>query len=121
MSHGLLWGFHAVGSRHVSCLLPPTPRLGWPPLRVAAAPQACPAAIPSIPAAPWSPPGEASPSEERAAQEMCCLVRRFLFILLGPRAEVKAYHEVGRAMATLLTDEVSLVQHPWVGWAWDEA
>ncbi|NXG67469.1 S4A4 protein, partial [Hemiprocne comata] len=34
------------------------------------------------------------------------LPSRFLFILLGPRAKVKAYHEVGRAMATLLTDEV---------------
>ncbi|KAF1555450.1 Electrogenic sodium bicarbonate cotransporter 1, partial [Eudyptula minor] len=34
------------------------------------------------------------------------LPSRFLFILLGPRAEVKAYHEVGRAMATLLTDEL---------------
>ncbi|XP_025061596.1 anion exchange protein 4 isoform X3 [Alligator sinensis] len=31
---------------------------------------------------------------------------RFLFILLGPRAKVKAYHEIGRAMATLLTDEL---------------
>uniref|UniRef100_A0A8C9N3Y5 Anion exchange protein n=1 Tax=Serinus canaria TaxID=9135 RepID=A0A8C9N3Y5_SERCA len=35
------------------------------------------------------------------------LPSRFLFILLGP-PRVKAYHEVGRAMATLLTDEVSL-------------
>uniref|UniRef100_A0A8C3MJY2 Anion exchange protein n=1 Tax=Geospiza parvula TaxID=87175 RepID=A0A8C3MJY2_GEOPR len=33
------------------------------------------------------------------------LPSRFLFILLGP-PRVKAYHEVGRAMATLLTDEV---------------
>ncbi|NXC84779.1 S4A4 protein, partial [Cercotrichas coryphoeus] len=33
------------------------------------------------------------------------LPSRFLFILLGP-PKVKAYHEVGRAMATLLTDEV---------------
>ncbi|KAM4892840.1 anion exchange protein 4 [Sylvia borin] len=33
------------------------------------------------------------------------LPSRFLFILLGP-AKVKAYHEVGRAMATLLTDEL---------------
>ncbi|XP_054840901.1 anion exchange protein 4 [Eublepharis macularius] len=31
---------------------------------------------------------------------------RFLFILLGPRAKVKAYHEIGRAAATLLTDEL---------------
>uniref|UniRef100_A0A8B9PTG9 Anion exchange protein n=1 Tax=Apteryx owenii TaxID=8824 RepID=A0A8B9PTG9_APTOW len=36
------------------------------------------------------------------------LPSRFLFILLGPRAKAKAYHEIGRAMATLLTDEVSL-------------
>ncbi|NXG74449.1 S4A4 protein, partial [Baryphthengus martii] len=34
------------------------------------------------------------------------LPSRFLFILLGPRARVKSYHEVGRAMATLLTDEL---------------
>ncbi|NWV95945.1 S4A4 protein, partial [Machaerirhynchus nigripectus] len=33
------------------------------------------------------------------------LPSRFLFILLGP-PKVKAYHEVGRAMATLLTDEL---------------
>ncbi|XP_074988052.1 anion exchange protein 4 [Caretta caretta] len=32
---------------------------------------------------------------------------RFLFILLGPRAKVKAYHEIGRAVATVLTDEGS--------------
>ncbi|XP_078248645.1 anion exchange protein 4 [Pogona vitticeps] len=31
---------------------------------------------------------------------------RFLFILLGPRAKVKAYHEIGRAVATLLTDDL---------------
>ncbi|XP_058032008.1 anion exchange protein 4 [Ahaetulla prasina] len=31
---------------------------------------------------------------------------RFLFILLGPRARLKAYHEIGRAMATLFTDEL---------------
>ncbi|NXJ57063.1 S4A4 protein, partial [Spizaetus tyrannus] len=34
------------------------------------------------------------------------LPSRFLFILLGPQAKVKAYHEVGRAMATLLMDEL---------------
>ncbi|NXD76350.1 S4A4 protein, partial [Halcyon senegalensis] len=34
------------------------------------------------------------------------LPSRFVFILLGPRARVKACHEVGRAMATLLTDEL---------------
>ncbi|NXX11554.1 S4A4 protein, partial [Podargus strigoides] len=34
------------------------------------------------------------------------LLSRFLFILMGPRDKVKAYHEVGRAMATLLTDEL---------------
>ena len=47
---------------------------------------------------------------------MHCLAHRFLFILLGPRTKVKAYHEVGRAMATLLMDEVSLVQCPWMEW-----
>ncbi|XP_056205139.1 LOW QUALITY PROTEIN: anion exchange protein 4 [Falco biarmicus] len=34
------------------------------------------------------------------------LPSRFLFILLGPQTKVKAYHEVGRAMATLLMDEL---------------
>ncbi|KGL97829.1 Electrogenic sodium bicarbonate cotransporter 1, partial [Charadrius vociferus] len=34
------------------------------------------------------------------------LPSRFVFILLGPQDKVKAYHEVGRAMATLLTDEL---------------
>ncbi|NWW54666.1 S4A4 protein, partial [Pedionomus torquatus] len=34
------------------------------------------------------------------------LPSRFLFILLGPQAKAKAYHEVGRAMATLLMDEL---------------
>ncbi|NWU71291.1 S4A4 protein, partial [Pterocles burchelli] len=34
------------------------------------------------------------------------LPSRFLFILLGPQGKAKAYLEVGRAMATLLTDEL---------------
>ncbi|KAM6251752.1 anion exchange protein 4 isoform 4-T5 [Porphyrio hochstetteri] len=34
------------------------------------------------------------------------LPSRFLFILLGPHAKGNMYHEVGRAMATLLTDEL---------------
>ncbi|XP_069826519.1 anion exchange protein 4 isoform X2 [Dendropsophus ebraccatus] len=34
------------------------------------------------------------------------LPTRFIFILLGPRRNTKAYHEIGRAMATLLTDEL---------------
>ncbi|NXI98440.1 S4A4 protein, partial [Psophia crepitans] len=34
------------------------------------------------------------------------LPSRFLFILLGPQAKVQGYHEVGRAMATLLADEL---------------
>ncbi|NXP55323.1 S4A4 protein, partial [Heliornis fulica] len=34
------------------------------------------------------------------------LPSRFLFILLGPQGKVNVYHEVGRAMATLLTDEL---------------
>eukprot|EP00061_Rhincodon_typus_P017509 g46224.t1 len=31
---------------------------------------------------------------------------RFLFILLGPKTKAMAYHQIGRAVATLLTDEV---------------
>ncbi|KAM8974553.1 anion exchange protein 4 [Pelodytes ibericus] len=34
------------------------------------------------------------------------LPSRFVFILLGPRKKSKAYHEIGRAIATLLTDEL---------------
>lgn len=31
---------------------------------------------------------------------------RFIFVLLGPIGEAMRYHEIGRAMATLLSDEV---------------
>ncbi|UYV66706.1 SLC4A7 [Cordylochernes scorpioides] len=31
---------------------------------------------------------------------------RFLFVLLGPQGNIGRYHEIGRAMATLLSDEV---------------
>ncbi|XP_076005468.1 solute carrier family 4 member 4a [Genypterus blacodes] len=31
---------------------------------------------------------------------------RFLFILLGPKGKATAYHEIGRAIATLMSDEV---------------
>ncbi|XP_063786099.1 electrogenic sodium bicarbonate cotransporter 1-like [Pseudophryne corroboree] len=34
------------------------------------------------------------------------LTSRFIFILLGPRNQTKIYHEIGRAIATLLTDEL---------------
>ncbi|OCT88482.1 electrogenic sodium bicarbonate cotransporter 1 [Xenopus laevis] len=34
------------------------------------------------------------------------LPSRFIFILLGPKVKTKAYHEIGRAIATLLTDEL---------------
>ncbi|NXN99366.1 S4A4 protein, partial [Rhinopomastus cyanomelas] len=34
------------------------------------------------------------------------LPSRFVFILMGPQSKVKAYHEVGRTMATLLADEL---------------
>lgn len=33
-------------------------------------------------------------------------VRRFLFILLGPMGKGPQYHEIGRSIATLMTDEV---------------
>ncbi|XP_061657230.1 electrogenic sodium bicarbonate cotransporter 1-like [Syngnathoides biaculeatus] len=31
---------------------------------------------------------------------------RFLFMLLGPKGKAKSYHEIGRAIATLMSDEV---------------
>lgn len=31
---------------------------------------------------------------------------RFLFILLGPKDNLKKYREIGRSMATLISDEV---------------
>ncbi|XP_076019789.1 electrogenic sodium bicarbonate cotransporter 1-like [Genypterus blacodes] len=31
---------------------------------------------------------------------------RFLFVLLGPKGKAKAYHEIGRAIATLMSDEI---------------
>lgn len=33
-------------------------------------------------------------------------VARFLFILLGPVGKGQQYHEIGRSMATIMTDEV---------------
>lgn len=33
---------------------------------------------------------------------------RFLFILLGPKGKAKSYHEIGRSIATLMSDEVIL-------------
>lgn len=35
-----------------------------------------------------------------------CVVSRFLFLLLGPHGKGPQYHEIGRSMATLMTDEV---------------
>ena len=32
---------------------------------------------------------------------------RFIFVLLGKSGEMEKYHEVGRAMGTLITDEVN--------------
>ena len=32
---------------------------------------------------------------------------RFLFVLLGPNSEEEAYHEIGRSVATLMSDQVS--------------
>ncbi len=34
---------------------------------------------------------------------------RFLFILLGPDGNQSRYHEVGRAIATMMSDEVGVV------------
>ena len=34
---------------------------------------------------------------------------RFLFILLGPKGSPNRYHEIGRAIATLMADDVSLI------------
>lgn len=33
---------------------------------------------------------------------------RFLFILLGPQGKAKSYNEIGRAIATLMVDDVSV-------------
>ncbi|KAJ7401423.1 Electrogenic sodium bicarbonate cotransporter 1 [Pitangus sulphuratus] len=37
---------------------------------------------------------------------------RFLFILLGPKGKAKSYHEIGRAIATLMSDEVGVLASP---------
>lgn len=36
-----------------------------------------------------------------------CYPDRFLFILLGPHGKTKSYNEIGRAIATLMVDDVS--------------
>lgn len=35
---------------------------------------------------------------------------RFLFLLLGPAGKAPQYHEIGRSIATLMTDEVITVK-----------
>ncbi len=37
------------------------------------------------------------------------LMDRFLFVLLGPTGKAKSYNEIGRAIATLMVDDVSLI------------
>ena len=37
---------------------------------------------------------------------MFSCLSRFLFLLLGPFGKGPQYHEIGRSMATLMTDEV---------------
>lgn len=34
-------------------------------------------------------------------------LNRFLFVLLGPPGKTKSYNEIGRAIATLMVDDVS--------------
>lgn len=38
---------------------------------------------------------------------ICWVLSRFLFLLLGPFGKGPQYHEIGRSIATLMTDEVS--------------
>lgn len=40
---------------------------------------------------------------------MYLLMDRFLFVLLGPPGKAKSYNEIGRAIATLMVDDVSLI------------
>lgn len=45
-----------------------------------------------------------------------CIFRsflRFLFLLLGPAGKAPQYHEIGRSIATLMTDEVITVKSLW--------
>ena len=36
---------------------------------------------------------------------------RFLFILLGPKGNQERFHEIGRSIATLMSDEVCMCVH----------
>ena len=35
---------------------------------------------------------------------------RFLFIILGPKGNIAKYHEIGRSISTLMSDEVKIKQ-----------
>ena len=37
---------------------------------------------------------------------------RFLFIILGPTGNISKYHEIGRSISTLMSDEVTLLFAP---------
>lgn len=39
---------------------------------------------------------------------------RFLFVLLGPTGKARSYHEIGRAIATLMSDEVCVLGILWL-------
>lgn len=47
-----------------------------------------------------------SPFDEMLQPLLLSFSIRFLFILLGPKGKAKSYHEIGRAIATLMSDEV---------------
>lgn len=54
-------------------------------------------------------PGQSSsrqPGPDIVFKDCCFVSRRFLFILLGPLGKGPQYHEIGRSIATLMTDEV---------------
>lgn len=35
---------------------------------------------------------------------------RFIFIILGPKGNIKKYHQIGRSISTLMSDEVRFIK-----------
>ena len=70
--------------------------------------------LPSSPPLPPVPPLPPLPPQSHLLGDLTevPLPVRFIYLLLGPDDGVLDYHEIGRAMATLMSDKVGGSSHP---------
>lgn len=68
---------------------------------------ACPHQVSAIPSGPKHQGSHDTDASGSRLPTLCLSLPRFLFILLGPAGKAKSYNEIGRAIATLMVDDVS--------------